>query len=528
LPVHGATSWGWLSPRGRVLSRAGIGILTWVVPPDLVDDAVGDGLAWEMRLRALPARLGVYFILGCALLSGKPYPEVIRQVTAGLDRVLAAVGWRAPATTALTGVRRRVGEKPLESVFRRLCSALSPGRAPWSHLAGLLVVAVDGTTVSTCDSPPNAAAFGRPGACRRPQRPARDGTARDAGEDGAGPGEAANPALRLVTLVACGTRGVLDAVMGPVRGTGTGERALATGVLRSLSAGMLLLADRNFYSYAMWRAAAATGADLLWRVKASMHLPVVAELPDGSFLAHVSDPGAVHARLRKNGQRRRRGSELAPESGPLPGITVRVIEFWITVAAADGSTRTERYRLITTLTGWRACPAAALAACYARRWAIETGYAEIKTCLRGPGRLLRARTPDLARQELWAYLAIYQALRVIIARAAARDGTDPARISFTAALHAAQRTLGTDPGALDDALQAAETEMMSCLVPLRQGRICPRAVKQARSPYKSRSSHPGPITQHARYTTTIAAPDSRTQTTTDQAKQHAQRPDDPP
>jgi hypothetical protein len=521
-------SWGWGSPRGRVLARAGIGILSWVVPPGLVDDAVGDGLAWEMRLRSLPARLGVYFVLGCALLSGEPYPEVIRRVTGGLERALAAAGWRAPATTALTGVRRRVGEKPLESVFRRLCSALSPGRSPWSHLGGLLVVAVDGTTVSTCDSPANAAAFGRPGACRTRRRPARDGTAPDTGGNGAGPGEAANPALRLVTLAACGTRGLLDAVMGPVRGTGTGERALAGRLLGSLHAGMLLLADRNFYSYALWNAAATTGADLLWRVKASMHLPVLRELPDGSFLARVSDPRAVQNRLHKNGKRRRRGSALPPETGPLPGITVRVIEYILTVTTADGATRTGRYRLITTVTDWRACPAAALAACYARRWAIETGYAEIKTCLRGPGRLLRGRTPDLARQELWAYLAIYQALRVLIARAAAGAGLDPGRISFTAALHAAQRTLGTDPGALGDALAAAETEMLACLLPVRQGRICPRAVKQARSPHKSRSSHPGPITQHARYTATIATPGSRTPTTTDQAKQHAQRPDDPP
>src|SRR5215468_4035391 len=109
-------SWGWGSPRGQVLARAGIGLLSWVIPPDLVDDAVGDGLAWEMRLRALPARLGVYFVLGCALLSGERYPEVIRRVTAGAGRALAAAGWRAPATTALTKVRARVGERPLESV----------------------------------------------------------------------------------------------------------------------------------------------------------------------------------------------------------------------------------------------------------------------------------------------------------------------------------------------------------------------------------------------------------------------------
>ena len=96
------------------------------------------------------------------------------------------------------------------------------------------------------------------------------------------------------------------------------------------------------------------------------------ELPDGSFLAHVSDPRAVLARTRRNGDRRRRGSKLGPQTGPLPGITVRVIEFWLTITGEDGAARTERYRLITTLTDWRAYPAAGLAAVYAWRWAIET------------------------------------------------------------------------------------------------------------------------------------------------------------
>ena len=127
MPVHGATSWGWSSRRGRFLARAGIGVLTWVIPPDLVDEAVGDGLAWEMRLRALPSRLGVYFVLGLCLFSHLPYGQVLRELTGGLEAALAAAGWRVPATTALTGVRRRIGEKPLESLFRRLCSAWSPG-----------------------------------------------------------------------------------------------------------------------------------------------------------------------------------------------------------------------------------------------------------------------------------------------------------------------------------------------------------------------------------------------------------------
>ena len=180
MPVHGVTSWGWLSRRGRVLSRAGIGVLSWVASPDLVDEAVGDGLAWEMRLRAVPSRLGVYFVLGLCLFSDLPYGQVLRELTSGLEAALAAAGWRVPAATALTRVRRRIGEKPLESLFRRLCSALSPGCSPWSHACGLLVVAWDGTTVDAGDSPPDAAAFGKPGTggngVRRRRNPGR-GTA---------------------------------------------------------------------------------------------------------------------------------------------------------------------------------------------------------------------------------------------------------------------------------------------------------------------------------------------------------------
>ena len=498
---------GWSSARGRVLARAGLGIVSWVIPPDLVDEAVGDGLAWEMRVRSLPSRLGVYFVLGCALLSAKPYPHVIREVTKGAGRALAAVGWQAPATTALTAVRRRVGEKPLESVFRRLCSALSPGRASWSHLGPLLLVAVDGTTVGTADSEQNAAAFGRPGTAE---------------------GKPAGPAIRLVILMACGTRGLLDAVFGPVRGKGTGEQALAGQLLGSLHAGMLLLADRNFYSWALWHAAAGTGADLLWRVRASTDLAVIRELPDGSFLAHVNDPAAVHARNRRNGARRRRGSTLPQETGPLPGMTVRVIGFRLEVTAGDGRTRTEQYRLLTTLADWRAFPAADLAAAYARRWAAETGFAELKTILRGHDRPLRGRTPALARQELWAYLATYQAIRTLITRAAARDGLDPARISFATARNAAERTLGTSPAALDEALAGAETEMLRTLVPPRKGRIWPRPAKKTRPASKPQRSRPGPLARHATYTVTITPPARPTATTTSQPEHPAHPANDPP
>jgi Insertion element 4 transposase N-terminal/Transposase DDE domain len=509
-------SWGWESARGRVLAGAGLGLVSWFVPPDLVDEAVGDGLAWEMRLRLLPARVGVYFVLGLCLFSYLSYGQVVRELTAGLQAGLAAAGWRVPAATALTGVRRRVGEKPLESLFWRVCPVL-PGwlREDWSHVCGLLAVAWDGTTVAVQDTAANAAAFGKPGT----------GKKRADGQDDTD--AAAFPLVRLVTLVTCGTRQLAGAAFGPVRGKGTGEQDLARQLLGRLRPGMLLLADRNFYSYQLWNAAAGTGAHLLWRARASMRLPVTRVLPDGSCLAHVNDPRAVARRATRNGHRRARGSKLGPDTSPLPGMTVRVIEFTITITSG-GPARTEPYRLITTLRDWRAYPAADLAAAYGWRWAAETSYAEFKTYLRGPGRRLRARTPGLARQELWAYLIIYQAIRALITRAAAGSGLDPDRISFTAALHATRRTIITARASMTAALASHEAEILACLVPRRKGRVSVRAVKQPRSAYPSKRSQPDPISHHVTCTVTITPPATTTPATPHQPKHPANPPANPP
>jgi hypothetical protein len=246
---------------------------------------------------------GVYFVLGLCLFSGLPYGQVLRELSCGREAVLAAAGWQVPASTALTGVRRRVGDKPLESLFRWLCSALSPGRAPWSHAGGLLAVAWDGTTVDTADSRANRAAFGRPGI---PGRGAGRGRP-------AGGCAAAYPQLRLVMLVACGTRGLLDAAIGPLRGAGAGERELARELPGSLHRGMLLLAGRGFCSYGLRNAAAGTGAHLLWRAKNDMRLPVARELPDGSWLTHAADPRAARARRRD-----RPGPDLLHRSAARP------------------------------------------------------------------------------------------------------------------------------------------------------------------------------------------------------------------
>lgn len=503
---------GWPSTRGRALAGIGAGVLSWFVPPGLADEvtararaerdavlaAAGEKVS-RARFRSLPARVGVYFTLGLCLYSHLPYARVLRGLSSGLEGALAAAGWSVPAATALTGLRRRLGERPFELLFRHVAGALCPGREPWSLVCGLLAVAWDGTTLKVPASEENIACFGRPGLKRK----------------GGAAGTGHYPQVRLVALVACGTRALIGAAAGPLK---DGEQTLAARLVPCLRPGMLLLADRGFYGWQLWQQAAGTGAHLLWRVQSGVRLPAVRELPDGSWLARIDDPAAVRRRTRKNGERRRRGSRLPPDTGPLPGaVTVRVIQFTVTVACQDGTARTERYRMITTLLDWKAAPARDLAAGYARRWGIETAFRELKTYLRGPGRILRSRTPDLARQEIWAYLITYQAIRAVICLAAANRGLDPGRLSFTAALHAA-RTGCDGPAAAGD-------ETLAVPVPDRSGRVCPRAVHEPSSPFPSRRNRKQPLPQHATYTLTITTP---AQTTPNHASQHQHAGNKPP
>lgn len=499
MPAHGASS-GWrVSTPARLLLPA-CGVLSWFVPAGLADEvaalaraeaaaeaAAASGPELPLtRLRLLPARLGVYFVLGLCLSSGLPY----RRVLGGLCGLRAG---EEAASTALTALRRRLGARPFELLFARVASALAPpGQAPWSHALGLLLTAWDGTTLKVPASAENAAW---------------------AGPGGTGQG-GHYPRARLVALACCGTRGLLGAAAGPFS---TGERSLAAGLTRYLRPGMLLLADRGFYSWGLWHSAAGTGAHLLWRVSGSLHLPVTRVLPDGSWLTRIDDPYQKQLRRNRAFKDRTRGRSRPPEAGPLPGAaTVRVIEFTVTVTGDDGTTRTGRYRMITTLLDCRAAPAAELAAAYARRWAVETCFRELKAHLRGPGRVLRSRTPDLALQEIWAYLTAYQAIRAVIALAAAQAGTSPARLSFTAALCAVRGTarLGT-AAALTETTAAA----IASPVPERPGRVCVRGLREPGPAYPSAASAKDPLAHHVIYTITTSPPPLAARTPGNQPKQ---------
>jgi len=217
---------------------------------------------------------------------------------------------------------------------------------------------------------------------------------------------------------------VIDAHLGEVL---VDERELARPLLASIDPGMLVLADRGFYSTAFWDEAAATGAQLRWRVQSSLKLHVVTELADGSYLS-VLLTDIERQRIRRH---RARGLGTVPQ-----GPTVRVIEYDIANRETDGGSP---IRLITTILDPEMAAAGELAAVYHQRWEFESSLAEIETRQRGSYRVLRAQSPQMVRQEIWALLLTHYAIRALMYEATDPDRLDPLRMSFIRTLRIVRR-----------------------------------------------------------------------------------------
>jgi hypothetical protein len=356
-----------------------------------------------------------------------------------------------PSGAALLDARGRLGAAPMKALFELLSGPAATAATVGARWRGLLVCAIDGTVMNVPDSPVNRRWWGKP----------------------AGNREAGYPQLRLVALVACGTRAVIDAVFGPQR---VSENVYADQLVGALGPGMILLTDRGFDSTAFLAAVADTGAHLLARLKKNRRLPVLARHRDGSYLSRL---------------------------GALP---VRIIEAQITVTTPAGS-HTGLYRLATTLLDPRTHPAADLIAVYHERWEIETAYLELKSTLI-QGRILRSRTPHGITQEVWALLATYQILRTAITDAVdTRPGTDPDRASFTTALNTARNQLinaaNTIAGTTIDLAGAIGRAVLTNLMPPRRPRTSPRTVKRALSRYAYRPPTQPKTSQPTTTSTTI-------------------------
>lgn len=373
-----------------------MGLLTRVFPPEVVDEVIAGAGRTQQRSRVLPARVVAYFTIAMALNTEGSYEDVFADLVDGLSW---ASGWEeeypSPSPSAIFQARARLGAGPVEALFRAVAKPLA--RPEWEDawLAGKRLLAIDGTTLDVADTPVNDSEFGRPGVGRGEQ--------------------AAYPQARVVAVAETGTHAVIDAAIGTTR---TGETTLAGQLIDRLGPGVVLTADRGFYSFRLWQRAVRTGADLLWRVRGNVKPRHAQTLDDGTWLADIS-----------------------PSSGPgwrkVAPLRVRVIDYEV----STGQDTSHAYRLLTTLTDPDQAPAEDLAVAYHRRWEIESVFDELKTHQRGPRMVLRSKSPELVIQEIWGHFCCHYAIRTLMADTASHSGNDPGRVSFVKALRLCRRSL---------------------------------------------------------------------------------------
>jgi Insertion element 4 transposase N-terminal len=288
-----------------------LGELTRVVPFELVDAVLEEAGGRERRLRLLPSRAGVYFVLAMCLFPQLGYPGVWGTMTAALD----GLGLAVPTPKALRDLRRRIGVAPVKALFEMLAGPLGRPRTPGIMSGGYRTVSFDGCrTIKVPDTAANRGWLGKMNAAL---------------------GVTGYPVIQLMTLVETGTRALIGAAFGT---PAEGELAWARRLLHLLDESMLVLMDRGFDAGDFLAEVAATRAQFLVRLTATRRPPVLRRLPDGSFISLIG------------------------------GVQVRIIAASVTVTCHDGTRYGGEYRLATTLLDHRAHPAAALIAVYHERW----------------------------------------------------------------------------------------------------------------------------------------------------------------
>jgi len=434
-----------------VFAPGHLGELTRIVPFELADAVLDETRTRERRLRVLPSRVGLYFMLALGLFPHAGYLGVWAELTAALD----GLGLAVPSPKALRGLRRRLGPAPLRALFEVLAGPLGQRSTPGVRFGRYRTVAFDGCrSLKVPDTPRNRAWLGKMTAAL---------------------GETGYPVIQLMTLVETGTRALLGAAFGT---PADGEITWAGKLLPLLDAAMLVLMDRAFDAGEFLAQVAAARAQFLVRLNATRRPPVLARLPDGSVLSLIG------------------------------GVKVRIITASVTVTCHDGTSYGDSYRLATTLLDHRAYPAQALIALYHERWEHEIAYLALRHTLL-QGRVLRSGDPAGLEQEMWALLALYQALRIAITDAVATvPGTDPDRASYQIAVQTAQilvtsaRNVAT--GVTDLAGGIGHAVLANLHGP-RRPRVCARKVKSPLSRWnKHQPGKPRTCQQVTSLTTVIS------------------------
>jgi len=397
--------------------QVSLGVLVTAVPRDAVDAAVtGCGVGQQRRGGKLPPHVVAYLTMAMCLFADDDYEEVATKVTGTLTRWGCwDAAWSVPTAGGISQARKRLGPTVLAEVFEQVAGPVADRGTRQAWLRDWRLLAIDGFDVDVPDTPGNVEQFGYAGS---------------------GTNRSAFPKARVVALAECGTHAFLAAEVGSFS---TGEKTLAQRLYQRLRPDELLTADRGFYSFDAWGLAGSSGAALLWRAPTQLDLPIVKVLTDGTYLSVLIDPTVRSARRRAAIlAAAREADDPRAAIADQPAHLVRVVEY--DVPDREGNGTGELIALLCTITDPAAARADQLAGAYHERWEEETANDQLKTHLRGPGRVLRSRLPELVHQEIWAWLLVHHALADLTTRAAEAAAIDPDRVSFTRALRVVRRT----------------------------------------------------------------------------------------
>jgi len=438
---------------GRVLDR--LLLLEQVIGPQRVRQALEDTGCFDSRRCRLTREVIFWVVLAMGLLTDLP----IRQVFKACRRLRP--GEATPHRSSLCLARQRLGLAPVRRLFEQTVRLLATPQTPGAFYKGWRLMALDGSVYNVPDSDANAAAFGRPSGAR---------------------GDGAFPQIRKLSLVEVGTHVEVALVAKGIKEPDSGEQRLAPGLFRHLRPDMLLVWDRGFFSYVLWKWVVTQGCQLLARVSSRLVLRPTQPLADGSYLAKIYPCASERNRDRQ-------------------GLVVRVIRYTLNDPQRVG--HGQEHVLLTTLLDAERYPAEELVLLYHERWEIELVYDEQKTH-QNPWQVskpadLRSQTPQGVLQELYALSLGHFVVRSVMTAAAASVSLDPDRLSFVGCLQILRCRLPECP-ALESPSFAEwyrgllwEVSRERTDDAVRRNRINPRVVKVKMSKFKKKRPEHRPV-----------------------------------
>jgi len=338
------------------------------------------------RVRKLTAPFTVWLVIAMGLYRNLSIQNVLDRMGNILGVGSLWLKGQVPTSTAVTEARDRVGFGPMRELCERFRMWLLEKYRDAMSWKGLLVLALDGTTLKVPDSPENRRRFGLPGASR---------------------GRAAFPQMRALFLISTKLRFILGSLFAPYR---RAEAPLAMKMLAWVPFGSLVILDRNFNAWRFLLGLRDVGSHFLVRAKRGMAGRVLQVLGPGDRLIEMKIPRGLQRRFPS-----------LPKTVVVREISARI--------------KGKSFRYFTSLLDASMCPATEMVMLYAERWQEETSLDEIKTHQCGATTvnrpvIFRCKTSRRVLQEAYGLVLAYNLVRSLMTESAQKHHVPPLRISF--------------------------------------------------------------------------------------------------